>query len=234
MELPYASGGLIPDDCMSCVSMNDKYEYELNEMCQQTYEDASYKCEQNMNTSNYYNNTSGCDYIEEKLSSSSSSKTENKRGNNFFRDQSESTQMAEAYLIVLIMSGLVGFAIVFFFVKTAVKRRSVGKDGAEHGEPPSFGEYVGDVVGSTAQTMKEKIDEASAPMKEKFNEVSMPMMKETFDKVSLTMKEKFDEASAMVVAKFPSVRKQESFDNEYSTMEDEQSNEYDKPQVAMC
>ena len=68
-ELPYSSGGLVPDTCMSCMTMNDNYEYEISEMCKRVYDDASYRCEENMEQFNSYygQDTRGCDYLSKEI-----------------------------------------------------------------------------------------------------------------------------------------------------------------------
>ena len=130
---------------MSCVKMNDNYEYELGEMCQDTYSVASYRCEENMQTSSYYGpDTRGCDYLSSLVPantvksswfSSSSSKEETveeddgaKSSGNFFSNQPENVKLAEEYIAVLIISGLIGAAFVIFFVrKTVIKKKAEGK-----------------------------------------------------------------------------------------------------------
>ena len=53
MSLPYSEGGLIPDTCIGCYSQNyENYEWEVSDMCRRTIEDASYRCEENMDKSN--------------------------------------------------------------------------------------------------------------------------------------------------------------------------------------
>jgi len=128
MALPYGNGGLVPDTCMSCLSMNDNYEYEVSEMCSKAYEDATYRCEQNMQSYNAYygQDNRGCEYLESKLSSGNY--VANNLGQeyynaatSFFSDQSETTKMAEGYVALLVLAGMVGAATVFCFVKKTVK-----------------------------------------------------------------------------------------------------------------
>lgn len=150
-ELPYSSGGLIPSDCISCVQQNDNYEYEVAEMCKQTYEDAIYKCEENMESYNSYygQNNGGCDYVasfvpqntvssswfsgssKSSSSKSSSSKSEetdvSKSSGNLFTNQPENVKLAEEYIALLVISALVGAAFVIFFVKKTVDKKAAEK-----------------------------------------------------------------------------------------------------------
>lgn len=73
-ELPYSEGGLISTYCQSCQAYDeDNGGYELKEMCQRLYEDASGKCETEMEYYHYYGKQEGaCDYIAELLPASSS------------------------------------------------------------------------------------------------------------------------------------------------------------------
>lgn len=65
-SLPYSDGGLVSTNCASCSEYNDDGELEIKEMCQQTYEEAAYKCEEGMETYSYFGqNVQGCETIEE-------------------------------------------------------------------------------------------------------------------------------------------------------------------------
>jgi hypothetical protein len=60
-SLPYGDGGLVPNQCMTCVN----YKWELSEMCQKSFESSSSRCEEHMQSYSYYGqNTYGCDYID--------------------------------------------------------------------------------------------------------------------------------------------------------------------------
>jgi hypothetical protein len=76
-SIPFSEGGLIPDTCMSCQTQkNDNYEWEVSEMCRKPYEDASYRCEENLGDfySWYYDKiTLGCDYLQSKVVSMTAS-----------------------------------------------------------------------------------------------------------------------------------------------------------------
>jgi hypothetical protein len=66
--LPYATGGLVSTSCSDCMEYNDDGEYELRELCQNVYEEASSKCETEMEYVSYYGaNEQGCEYITELL-----------------------------------------------------------------------------------------------------------------------------------------------------------------------
>lgn len=63
--LPYSTGGLVSTYCTSCTKYNDDGESELREMCEETYEQAAYKCEEGMEFYSYYGqNVQGCETIE--------------------------------------------------------------------------------------------------------------------------------------------------------------------------
>lgn len=130
MGLPYGNGGLIPDVCMNCMTMNDNYEYEVSEMCKSNYEDASSRCEQNMQSYNSYygQDNRGCDYIGSKLPSLSSSSA-----SNFFREQSEGAKMAEEYIALLAVASFVGAGLVFCFTKKAIKKAKKQPEEAKDG-----------------------------------------------------------------------------------------------------
>lgn len=159
-ELPYSNGGLVSDSCMSCVHYNDNYEYELGELCQDTYKVATYRCEENMQTTNgYYGaDTRGCDYLSEKVpentvkqswswGSSSGETTEEesdgaKSSGNFFSNQPENVKLAEEYLAVLIISGLVGAFFIVFCVQKTIQKKKAQKDMGEPLEPQGSSKVV--------------------------------------------------------------------------------------------
>jgi len=71
--LPYSTGGIVSTSCVDCVQYNDDGEYELREMCEQTYMQSTNKCESGMEYYSYYGqNTQGCEYIEELMPSKKS------------------------------------------------------------------------------------------------------------------------------------------------------------------
>lgn len=161
-ELPYSSGGLAPDDCVSCMSMNDNYEYELNEMCLQLYESATYKCEENMEFYNaYYGpDTRGCDYLydyvpkaSKKKKSSSSNKSSSADSGNFFTNQSEDAKMAEELVAVLIISALIGAVVVAAFTQDRISKMKETSD-EESEEAPSKVESVVESMKSGAMLVK--------------------------------------------------------------------------------
>jgi hypothetical protein len=72
--MPFSEGGLIPEMCMSCLTQKDNYEWEVSDMCRRTYEDASYRCEENLG--DFYNwyygkITQGCEYLQSKVGATS-------------------------------------------------------------------------------------------------------------------------------------------------------------------
>ncbi|KAL3921824.1 MAG: hypothetical protein SGARI_006587, partial [Bacillariaceae sp.] len=105
MQLPYSNGGVIPDTCMNCLSQNyDNYEYEVSDMCQRTYEDASYRCEENMESYNWYYGriTSGCDFLQSKVGSMSNSQV---AAESFFEETAHTVEDNEALQWVLMFVG---------------------------------------------------------------------------------------------------------------------------------
>ena len=62
--LPFSDGGLISMNCVACYGPNENYEWELSEMCTESYQSSTSRCEVNMETTSYYGqNTQGCSYI---------------------------------------------------------------------------------------------------------------------------------------------------------------------------
>jgi len=64
--LPFSDGGLVSMNCVACYGPDQDYNYELSEMCTESYEFSSSRCESNMESNSYYygQNTQGCDYID--------------------------------------------------------------------------------------------------------------------------------------------------------------------------
>jgi len=75
MTLPYGQGGLVPNNCMSCMSENyNNYQLEVSQMCRRPYEGAGYRCEGRMESYNWYfgQNNQGCSYLESAVKGDSS------------------------------------------------------------------------------------------------------------------------------------------------------------------
>jgi len=201
--LPYSNGGLVPNTCLSCVSMNDNYEMEVNEMCQQTYEGANYKCEQNMESFNsYYGpDTSGCEYLEsfEPTSSKKQSSWGSSKNGNLFQNQPEGVKLAEEYLALLIVSALLGAGFVIFFVQKTV----AGEDGAEPKEPSPIIESIK----SAAMLVKMKVLETAAKV--------APIVRDTAAKVAPIVRE--------TAAKITSIVRGSSSEDDYNNMENDES-----------
>jgi len=156
--------------------MNDNYEYELSEICKKTYEDASYRCEENMESFNTYygKNNQGCDYMGSKLPSGSTTDTStSNEGNasnspsNFFTEQSRSAKLAAEYIAVFVVAGLVGAGIVIFLSKKAVRsvqaRKQSGKSLAS--DDGVFNDGEGESSPGFWQSMKEKVHDATTKIK---------------------------------------------------------------------
>lgn len=95
--LPYSSGGLVSTYCSSCSQYNDDGEAEIREMCEQSYEQASYKCEEGMEYVSYYGqNNQGCELLEEMFPKAKSS-----NGGKVFG----------WIILALVVVGLVGYVI---------------------------------------------------------------------------------------------------------------------------
>lgn len=168
-ELPYSEGGLVPETCMDCMTMNDNYEYEVSEMCKTTYEGASYKCEENMQSFNtYYGpNTRGCDFLGSKFPSSNAATTETTH------KQVGGAMLAAEYIVLLVVAGMVGAGLVFFFTNKAIRaRKQRGKSmksddgvflGDEGGASPGFWN-TGSIAG-IVQTVKGSVQNAAVKVK---------------------------------------------------------------------
>jgi len=136
MELPYGDGGLIPNNCMDCLSMNNNWEYEVNEMCKKTYENAGYRCEQHMESFNFYygQNNQGCEYLDSRLTGNNLDKYTNNFANaadSFFQESSKATKMAAGTITLFVLAGLVGAAAVLCLgkktVQKVVRQRKISK-----------------------------------------------------------------------------------------------------------
>jgi hypothetical protein len=127
MELPYGNGGLIPNNCMNCLSMNDNWQYEVSEMCKSTYENAGYRCEQKMESYNWYygQNNQGCGYLDSRLTGNNYNNYTNNFANaydSFFQQQSEATKMAAGTIALFVLASLVGASAVLCLAKKTVQR----------------------------------------------------------------------------------------------------------------
>ena len=64
--LPYSDGGLAPTECIACTEYNDNGEAESREVCEGVVEEATDKCEEQMEFVSYYGaDTSGCEHVAE-------------------------------------------------------------------------------------------------------------------------------------------------------------------------
>lgn len=179
MSLPYSEGGFIPSTCMNCMTMNDNYEYEISEMCKKTYEDASYRCEENMETYNSYygRDTRGCNYTSTKVSSSSSAKDAYEArtkapatSSKIFSNQSDEAKEIEGYLALLIVFGLLGAGLIVFLgrktVKTVRKRKQQqegedGKDGVMAEGSSGFIPFAIGFLKESSEVAKQAVCETS-------------------------------------------------------------------------
>jgi hypothetical protein len=127
MQLPYSNGGIVPETCMACLSQNDNYEYELSDMCRRTYEDAGYRCEENMESYNWYYGrmTQGCDHLKSKMGSMSSSSVASE---SFFAETAHAVEENEALQWVLLFAGAacVSSFIVLLLVRNKRARCNKG------------------------------------------------------------------------------------------------------------
>lgn len=69
--LPFLDGGLINMNCVSCYEPDDDYyNYQPNQMCVETYQSTTSRCEENMESHAYYGqSTQGCTYLSNKINS---------------------------------------------------------------------------------------------------------------------------------------------------------------------
>ena len=91
--------------------MNDNYERELSQLCEQVYENAQYKCEQKMEYTNFYYgpDNRGCDYLDSFVPKSSKKSSTTKTSLKINKFSGVGTVVG--YLFVLVISGVVGAAI---------------------------------------------------------------------------------------------------------------------------
>jgi len=63
--LPFSDGGLVSMNCVACYGQDEDYNYELSEMCTESYQSSTSRCESNMESFSYYGqSTQGCNYID--------------------------------------------------------------------------------------------------------------------------------------------------------------------------
>jgi len=69
--LPFSDGGLVSMDCVSCYGADNDNNMEVSEMCIQEFQSSVARCEESMETDNYYHysSTGGCDYVDSLLTS---------------------------------------------------------------------------------------------------------------------------------------------------------------------
>merc|ERR1712157_501078 len=68
-QMPFSEGGLVALNCFTCYGPNENYEYELSKTCSELYSSSSSRCESNMESYSYYGqNTNGCDYVDNLVS----------------------------------------------------------------------------------------------------------------------------------------------------------------------
>ena len=91
-SLPFSDGGLVSMDCVACYGPDENYDYELSEMCTETYESSTSRCEENMATYSYYGPvTEGCSYVDTLVSSVYGSATDESAGSYFFSNSTSTT-----------------------------------------------------------------------------------------------------------------------------------------------
>lgn len=128
MQLPYSNGGLIPETCMGCYARNyENWEWEVSDMCRRTYEDAGYRCEDKMESYNWYYGkiTQGCDYLESKVGSMSNSDVAAK---SFFEETSQTVEKNETlqWALLFVGAACVSGVIVLLLVRNKRARCNKG------------------------------------------------------------------------------------------------------------
>jgi hypothetical protein len=117
-ELPYSNGIHSMEDgaCKAyyCNSQNENGEYEVNEFCQEAYENAGSKCEERMEYTSSYTgaDVSGCEYISALLPKSASG-----GGGGMW------------FLFALLIAAVAGFGIWFFLSHKKKQNTAVNSDG---------------------------------------------------------------------------------------------------------
>ena len=151
--LPYSTQGILPStSCMSCYSQNyDNYEWEINQMCHKTYEDAPQRCEKRMDFSSssssssyyggyggygyntHYQSNYGCDFLDQKVNSILGG------GNGLsltsYGGNSGSSELRNIVVMFLAVAS-VSTAVVLLFVRHKRGQQghnSLSKDGHENG-----------------------------------------------------------------------------------------------------
>jgi len=72
-SLPFSDGGLVSLDCEPCYGADEDGNMAVSEICQQQFQSSFARCDQGMESDNYYNyhytTSSGCDYVDSLLNS---------------------------------------------------------------------------------------------------------------------------------------------------------------------
>jgi hypothetical protein len=196
-SMPFSNGGLIPQTCMSCLTQNyDNYEIKVSDMCQRTIEDASYRCEENMErTYSYYYGkiTSGCSYLTSKVSaiaSSSSSVQGSLFGEQSFGGRGETAQIVIIFLTAAFVSAGLG---LFCFQKRRAQRKArqaaANKDGLELITPAQAMETIQkgqqsakEVIKSAAKKVKNSVHETAKKIVDLTRSTSNAVKKRAADK----------------------------------------------------
>lgn len=176
--MPFSDGGLIPETCMNCFTQNyDNYEWEVSDMCQKTVEDASYRCESNMDFSSrsyyYYGAvTSGCNYLESKVQSSSSG-SNNYLSGSMFMDESGQPRETMRTVLLFLTAACVSAAVVLVCVQKKSRARkaraaTMEKDGLEIISPQEAMETIQkgqqsakSLVASAAKKVKQSVHDTA-------------------------------------------------------------------------
>jgi len=140
-SLPFSNGGLVSMNCMACYGPDEDYNYELSEMCTETYSASTSRCEANMSSYSYYGQAnSGCDYVESLVQAvyGSGNDEDDEDGASATTSlatsfmETLSTREARAFIacmIIFCLSAVGGSALFGYFFHNKRKRAQASREG---------------------------------------------------------------------------------------------------------
>lgn len=123
-SLPFEKSSMVSDACVSCLQVdengddgnnNGNQDYEVTELCQESYEEAA-KCESGLSGVKYYADESGCDYINNvlpKLVKATNSITKSQGS----RSATSGSSAATGWAIFFFLTAAVFSAYAFFLYR---------------------------------------------------------------------------------------------------------------------
>ena len=137
-SLPFEKESMVTNDCISCLQVdedqnnnqdnnqnqNQNQDYEILELCENSYQDAA-KCEKGLSGVKYYQDTSGCDYINNILPVMESASRKISGGGS-----AGGNGAAVAFAIIFAITTAL-FAAYSFFLYRKIHRAKVNLSGAD-------------------------------------------------------------------------------------------------------